>query len=43
MPTLLVLVHNEEKFIKRVIQKYIDLFDHIIVVDDFSKTTLYRL
>lgn len=37
MPTLLVLVHNEEKFIKKVIQKYIDLFDHIIVVDDFSK------
>ena len=37
MSTLLVLVHNEEKFIKKVIQKYIDLFDHIIVVDDFSK------
>src|SRR6056300_526041 len=37
MSTLLVLLHNEEKFIKKVIQKYIDLFDHIIVVDDFSK------
>ena len=36
MSTLLVLVHNEEKFIKKVIEKYKDLFENIIIVDDFS-------
>ena len=36
MSTLLVLVHNEEQFIEKVIEKYIDLFENIIVVDDFS-------
>jgi glycosyltransferase involved in cell wall biosynthesis len=34
--TLLVLVHNEEKFIEKVIKKYIQLFEQVIVVDDFS-------
>ncbi len=36
MSTLLVLVHNEEKFIEKVIVKYKDLFENIIVIDDFS-------
>jgi len=36
MNTLLILVHNEEKFIGSVLNKIAHLFESIIIIDDFS-------
>lgn len=36
MYTLLILAHNEEKFIEDTVLKYVDKFENILIVDDKS-------
>ena len=36
MYTLLILAHNEEKFIEDTVLKYVDEFENILIVDDKS-------
>ena len=41
--TLVILAYNEENFIKNTVLKYIDNFEKILIVDDFSKDETFTI